>query len=152
MLKTTGINIRNAVEEDLLDCLMLFKQFHKESKIPHTWSGSKAEQVFKASLESDTFNVIVATLDKEIIGFIVCLVYELPFAVERIATDVAWFVHKDYRNTSAAFRLLSEYEKWAKEKGAKYINLAYLENVSDLSRVYTKRGYKKAETHYTKEI
>ena len=47
---------------------------------------------------------------------------------------------------------MSTYEEWAEGRGAKYIGMAYLEEIADLSKVYKKKGYIKAETHYMKEF
>lgn len=152
MLKTTTINIREAVEDDLLDCLMLFKQFHKESKLPYSWDAKKTQDVFLATLPMEDVNVFVAETDGEIVGYICCQVMEPLFSSEKVASEIAWFVNKDYRKTSAGFRLMSAYEEWAEGRGAKYIGMAYLEEIADLSKVYKKKGYVKAETHYMKEF
>ena len=152
MLKTTAINIREAVEGDLLDCPMLFKQFHKESKLPYSWDAKKTQEVFLATLPMEDVNVFVAETDGEIVGYICCQVMEPLFSSEKVASEIAWFVHKDYRKTSAGFRLMSTYEEWAEGRGAKYIGMAYLEEIADLSKVYKKKGYVKAETHYMKEF
>ncbi|AFM54649.1 GCN5-related N-acetyltransferase [Celeribacter phage P12053L] len=152
MLKTTTINIREAVEDDLLDCLMLFKQFHKESKLPYSWDAKKTQDIFLATLSMEDVNVLVAETDGEIVGYICCQVIEPLFSSEKVASEIAWFVNKEYRKTSAGFRLMSAYEEWAVGRGAKYIGMAYLEEIADLSKVYKKKGYVKAETHYMKEI
>ncbi len=152
MLKTTGINIRKAVEDDLLDCLMLFKQFHKESKLPYSWDAKKTQAVFLQTLALEEIEVFLAEVDGETVGYLCCQVMEPLFSTEKVATEIAWFIHKDYRKTSAGFRLMTTYEEWALSQGAKYVNMAYLESIADLSKVYEKKGYVKAETHYMKEF
>ena len=47
---------------------------------------------------------------------------------------------------------MKAYEEWAVDHGIKFIGMAYLERVSDLSKYYEKKGYVKAETHYMKEF
>lgn len=152
VLKTTGINIREAVEDDLLDCLMLFKQFHKESKVPYNWDKTKTSNVFTASLSLENIAVLVAENEEGILGFICGLIAEPIFSNQKVASELAWFVNKDYRNTSAGFRLLKSYEEWAIKNKANFITMAYLENVTDLAKIYTKMGYSKTETNYVKEI
>ena len=152
MLKTTGINIRKAVEDDLLDCLMLFKQFHKESKLPYSWDAKKTQALFLQTLPMEEIETFVAEIDGDVVGFIVCQVMEPLFSSDKVSTDIAWFVNKDHRNTSAGFRLMKAYEEWAVDHGIKFIGMAYLERVSDLSKYYEKKGYVKAETHYMKEF
>tara|TARA_R110000796_G_scaffold79960_1_gene177187 strand:+ start:3803 stop:4261 length:459 start_codon:yes stop_codon:yes gene_type:complete len=152
VLKTTGINIRKAVEDDLLDCLMLFKQFHKESKLPYSWDAKKTQALFLQTLPMEEIETFVAEIDGDVVGFIVCQVMEPLFSSDKVSTDIAWFVNKDHRNTSAGFRLMKAYEEWAVDHGIKFIGMAYLERVSDLSKYYEKKGYVKAETHYMKEF
>lgn len=152
MLKTTGINIRKAVEDDVLDCLMLFKQFHKESKLPYSWDAKKTQALFLQTLPMKEIETFVAEIDGDVVGFIVCQVMEPLFSSDKVSTDIAWFVNKDHRNTSAGFRLMKAYEDWAVDHGIKFIGMAYLERVSDLSKYYEKKGYVKAETHYMKEF
>ncbi len=152
MVKTTPTNIREATEEDALDCLILFKQFHKESKVPYSWDAKKTQEVFVQTLPLDNFVTLVAEINNEVVGFI-CAMYSEPFfSSEKISTEVAWFVNKEYRNSTAGFRLMKSYEDWARGKGVKYIGMTYLENVTDLSEVYEKKGYSKAETQYMKEF
>ena len=152
MVKTTPINIREATEEDALDCLILFKQFHKESKVPYSWDVKKTQEVFLQTLPLENFCTFVAQKDEDVIGFI-CGMYSQPlFSSENIATEVAWFVNKEYRNSSAGFKLMKAYEEWAVNKGVKYIGMTYLEDITDLSEIYEKKGYVKAETQYMKEF
>lgn len=144
--------IRKAVADDILECLMLFKQFHKEAKLPYSWDANKTQKVFLETLSVDNFEIFVAEKDKELIGFISCMYMEPLFSSDKVSTDIAWFVHKDHRNSTTGFRLMKVYEEWALSKGIKYIGMAYLERVTDLSKVYEKKGYVKAETHYMKEF
>jgi len=152
VVKTTPINIREATEEDALDCLILFKQFHKESKVPYSWDAKKTQEVFIQTLPLENFVTFVAERKDDVVGFI-CGMYAEPFfSSEKISTEVAWFVNKEYRNSTAGFRLMKAYEEWAKGKGVKYVGMTYLENITDLSEVYEKKGYSKAETQYMKEF
>ena len=152
MVKTTPINIREATEEDALDCLILFKQFHKESKVPYSWDAKKTQEVFIQTLPLENFVTFVAERENDVVGFICGLYAEPFFSSEKISTEVAWFVNKEYRNSTAGFRLMKAYEEWAKGKGVKYVGMTYLENITDLSEVYEKKGYSKAETQYMKEF
>jgi GNAT superfamily N-acetyltransferase len=74
------------------------------------------------------------------------------FSSETLATEIAWYVNKDHRTSTAAFRLMKAYEEWALSKGVKYVGMTYLEDITDLSEIYEKKGYSKAETHHIKEF
>ena len=152
MVKTTPINIRKAVEEDVLDCLILFKQFHKESKLPYSWDAKKTQEAIIKSLPTDNYEIFVAEKDNELIGLLACLYGEPIFSSARIATEIAWFVNKEHRTTTAGFRLLKTYENWALTKGADFVAMTYLEDTTDLSDIYEKKGYLKSEPNYIKEL
>lgn len=152
MQKTTAINIRSAVEEDVLDCLILFKQFHKESKLPYSWDAKKTQEAIIKSLPEDNYEILVAEKDNEVIGLLACLYGEPLFSSDRVANEIAWYVNKEHRTTSAGFRLFKAYENWALTNGADYVAMAYLEGITDLSDIYEKKGYLKSETNYIKEL
>lgn len=152
MQKTTAINIRSAVEEDILDCLILFKQFHKESKLPYSWDAKKTQESIINSFPTDNYEIFVAEKDNELIGLLACLYGEPLFSSKRVSTEIAWYVNKEHRTTTAGFRLMKMYEEWALSKDVKYIGMTYLEDITDLSEIYEKKGYSKTETSYIKEL
>ncbi len=148
----SNIIIRKATEDDLLECLMLFKQFHKEAKLPYSFDPVKTQAIFLETLAIDQFEIFVAEMDDDLVGFVCCTYMEPLFSSDKVSTEIAWYVNKEYRNSRAGFKLLKQYEDWAVEQGIKYVGIAYLERVTDLSKVYEKKGYVKAETHYMKEF
>jgi len=152
VVKTTPINIRKAVEEDVLDCLILFKQFHKESKVPYSWDAKKTQEAIINSFSTDNYEVFVAEKDEEIIGLLAAMYGQPLFSSETLATEIAWYVSKDYRKSTAAFRLMKAYEEWALSMGVNYVGMTYLEGITDLSKIYEKKGYTISETHYLKEF
>ena len=71
MQETQVSKIRKATEDDLLDCLLLFKQFHKESKLPYSWDAKKTQEVFLQTLPMKEVETFVAEVDGEIAGYLV---------------------------------------------------------------------------------
>ena len=107
MVKTTPINIRKAVEEDTLDCLILFKQFHKESKLPYSWDAKKTQEAIISSFPIDNYEILVAEQGEEIVGLLACMYSQPLFSSESISTEIAWYVNKDHRTSTAGFRLMN---------------------------------------------
>ena len=72
----------------------------------------------------------------------------------KMCTEAAWFVEKEYRGTTVGIRLLKNYEKKARKKGAKQISMVSIGklNAQSLDKIYTKMGYEPFEQHYIKEI
>ena len=68
------------------------------------------------------------------------------------ATELAWFITKEYRGKPSSIRLVKAFEKWSIDKGANQIGMGDIEGISNLEHLYTRMGYKKAESIYIKEI
>lgn len=75
-----------------------------------------------------------------------------PFKI--LASEIAWFVEKEYRGSTVGIKLLKEYEKIAKNNGCNFVDIAYLEHMQeyDMENMYSRMGYKKYETHFIKEV
>ena len=69
-----------------------------------------------------------------------------------LATELAWFVSKDYRGKKGSLLLLNSFEEWAKNNNADYITLCDIESIASLEKLYVRRGYKRTESTYMKEL
>lgn len=69
-----------------------------------------------------------------------------------MAVECLWYVRAQYRGHG--MKLLLEFEKWAKEKGAVRTAMIHLERLQPeaLAILYKRMGYEKIETHYVKEL
>lgn len=77
--------------------------------------------------------------------------YSPSFTVKgSIATEHLWWVREDYRNKTSAAKLFKLFEDWAVSKGATHIAVSCYDN--DVSKIYTKRGYKLMEKTYVRKI
>lgn len=70
-----------------------------------------------------------------------------------VANELFWFVTKPARGM-IGLSLLDRFEDWAREQGAKRINMVHLNDKMGtlLERLYTSRDYIKFEVHYIREI
>ena len=152
MLKTQESKIRTATPDDVFDILILAKEFSKEAPSSHKWDKDKTEQFLVSSLNNTNMEIFVIDVDGEIEGALVGLLCELYMSHTVQATELAWFVSKDYRGKPASIRLMKAFEKWAKESGANQIGMGDIEGISSLENLYTRLGYEKAETVYLKEL
>ena len=96
--------------------------------------------------------IFVIGVGDEIEGALVGLLSELYMSHTVQATELAWFVTKEYRGKPASIRLTKTFEKWAKENGASQVGMGDIEGISSLEKLYNRLGYKKAETVYLKEL
>ena len=96
--------------------------------------------------------IFVIDVGGEIEGALVGLLSELYMSHTVQATELAWFVSKDYRGKPASIRLMKAFEKWAKESGANQVGMGDIEGISSLENLYNRLGYERAETVYLKEL
>ncbi|AAG02610.1 gp26.2, partial [Roseobacter phage SIO1] len=152
VLKTTATKIRTATPDDVFDILILAKEFSKEAPQSHKWNKEKTEQFILSALQNTNMTIFVIDVDGEIEGALVGLLSELYMSYTVQATELAWFVSKDYRGKPASLKLIKAFEKWAKESGAKQIGMGDIEGISSLEKLYNRLGYERAETVYLKEL
>ena len=69
-----------------------------------------------------------------------------------LATELAWFVSKDYRGKKGSILLLKSFENWAKTQGANYVVMGDIDGIASLEKLYTRMGFSKSETTYMKEV
>lgn len=152
MLKTTTTEIRTATPDDVFDILILAKEFSKEAPQSHKWDKEKTEQFILSALQNTNMTIFVIDVDGEIEGALVGLLSELYMSYTVQATELAWFVSKDYRGKPASLKLIKAFEKWAKESGANQVGMGDIEGISSLEKLYNRLGYERAETVYLKEL
>jgi GNAT superfamily N-acetyltransferase len=152
VLKTQVSRIRTATEDDVFDILILAKEFSREAPKSHKWNKDKTEQFLLSSFLNPNMEIFVIDVDGEIEGALVGLLSELYMSHTVQATELAWFVSKDYRGKPASIRLMKAFEKWAKESGANQVGMGDIEGISSLENLYNRLGYERAETIYLKEL
>lgn len=71
-----------------------------------------------------------------------------------VATEAFWFVLPKYRGGALGIRLMFHFEKWALAMGAKRILMSMVEcSIPErLNAFFIKRGYKRAEVAFIKEL
>ena len=152
MQETQESKIRKATEDDVFDILILSREFSKEAPKTHKWNKEKTEQFIFSALQNTNMTIFVLDVGGEIEGLLVGLLSELYMSHTVQATELAWFVSKEYRGKSASLELIKHFEKWAKENGANQIGMGDIEGISSLEKLYNRLGYERAETVYLKEL
>jgi GNAT superfamily N-acetyltransferase len=150
--ETQESKIRTATPDDVFDILILAKEFSKEAPKTHKWNKEKTEQFLLSAFHNTNMEIFVIDVGGEIEGALVSLLSELYMSHTVQATELAWFVSKDYRGKTASLRLIKHFEKWAKENGANQVGMGDIEGISSLEKLYNRLGYERAETVYLKEL
>lgn len=92
---------------------------------------------------------IVHDVDGKPQGVLMASMFEHPFGAILMANETVWWIDVAHRGT-AAVRMLAEYEKWWKSQGCKFGGMAGMGKDPVVAKLYERRGYKLAETHYLK--
>ncbi len=119
-------------------------RMHMESKYKDMpYDATVVAELIEEWLVGDTHRCFIALQDDKPIGFIaVYLTYyyfnNLPFV-----TDLAFYVDRAYRHTTAAIRLLTAAKVWAKSQDAAAIHLGITasHDPESTGRLYEKAGY-----------
>jgi len=101
----------------------------------------------------DNENVIC--IEKENKGVILGIIYPLYYNPDvLIAQELGWWVEPEYRNTTLGIKLLKEFEKEAKSRGAKKIIMFYLDaqTPDKINQMLSRMGYEPVEYNMVKEL
>jgi len=144
--------IRKMREDDLLDVLLIAREFSKEAPLTHKWDRDKTVEFLKSGLNLPNMQVFVSETNGEITGAIVGLFTYMFMSHKKVATELAWFVSKEARGKPSSIKLVKVFESWAKEVGAEYTIMGDIKGIADLGSLYERMNYEAAETAYIKEI
>jgi len=144
--------IREMTEDDLLDVLIVGREFSREAPKSHKWDRDKTIEFLKNALVSPQYQIFVSETDGEVNGGIVCAITSLLMSHTTVASELVWFVSKEARGKPSSIKLVKRFESWAKENGAQYVFMGDITQVGDLGNLYKRMGYHAVETAYMKEI
>lgn len=126
---------------------------HKAGQLPWQFSAPHADALFLQSLELPDRACIVFAPDGKARGFLLAYVAPSPMANVSFARDFGWWIDPGHRGVSAAAgAMLEAFELWADSRHATFAGMAAMEANPRAGRIYERRGYFKAETHYLKRL
>ena len=154
------MNIRKATMKDFERILELQIQLD-ETEIEFDSNLKEKQEIIDKEIESlkkrirkrNTIFLVATNEENEIIGFIDGLLWDDAWYYNELVAFLDHIcVDKKYRNNGYATKLLNEFEKIVKEKGAKYIRLlAFHHNMSAVS-FYQKNGFSEYSMYYNKKL
>jgi GNAT superfamily N-acetyltransferase len=109
-----------------------------------------AARLFLAHLEPHRL-CLVLDADGAAQGVLMAVAAEHPFGPVRLARETVWWIEPDHRG-SAAPRMLAAFEAWAHAEGCAFAGMAGLGAEPDVGRLYLRRGYRAAETHFLRAL
>lgn len=152
--------IRHAVKEDrdavvaMMPRANLAAGFGPDGILPLSPSIERMQLLFDQHVACRDACLIVYALDDVPQGFLMAALFAHPFdPVHRIAKDTAWWIEEGCRGRiSIVNGMLDAYESWARSRGCTYSGMAGMGKDPKVGRLYERRGYIAAETHYLKKL
>lgn len=147
--------IRLATPSDIPQCLELARRMHSESRYRRApFNDAKVSRLLNLALTDNNHVLLVAERDGVILGGILGFVVEDFFGDRVKAGEYVVFIAPEYRGGTTAFRLINQFEKWAKWMGAQEIDLGITTGVhtEQTAALYGKLGYDLTGVIMTKEI
>lgn len=110
-----------------------------------------AERLFLAHRAEANALCLVHDVDGVAQGVLMAVASEHPFGPVWLARETVWWIDPAHRGT-AAVRMLDAYEDWARGRGCAFAGMAGMGEDPDVGRLYRRRGYRVAETHFLKAL
>ena len=146
-------NLKLATENDWPHVLRMAKSFHETSPYGGLeFSEASCRAMFDKYLKGDRRELIVILAGEIPYGMIVGYSSSLPFSLDRVAMELAWWVDEDKRGTKESLLLFKAYEDWCVRIDCKIAQMAMLDDVTNLRKFYLKQGYRPAEQSFIKEL
>ena len=114
------------------------------------FDGAYAEHLFQAHMTGRRL-VLVLEADGLVQGVLMAAFEQHPFGPTYLARETVWWIEPAFRGLNA-IRMLDVYEQWARERGCDFVGMAGMGDDPDVSKLYQRRGFKIAETHYLKAL
>ncbi|MFD1197369.1 GNAT family N-acetyltransferase [Brucella gallinifaecis] len=140
--------VRFALPSDRAACVQLLKSSHSAAGFTFPFQAAYAASLFDQHLASP--QAVALVLGDRPQGILLAAWCEHPFGAGRYAKETVWFIDPSARGRSALL-MLDAYERWAREQSCTAVGMASLAS-NDVSRLYERRGYKPAETHFLKSL
>ena len=152
--------IRHAVKEDsdavvaMMPRANLAAGFGPDGLVPLNLSEARKALLFDQHLACRDACLIVYAPNEKPEGFLMAALFAHPFdPVHRIAKDTAWWIEDGCRGRlSIVNAMLDAYEDWARARGCTYAGMAVMTANLRVGKIYDRRGYVPAETHYLKKL
>lgn len=148
----TRAEIRAATVADLPRMEAVAREFYSASKHLREFHIARFVAVWTRLLALEEAAIFLCEVDGEIAGAISGLVHPDIYGYELIAEEFFWFIRPEARG--AGVRLYFAFEKWAREKGAQWIQMVHLKDLmpEKVGRFYEQMGYEAIETRYEKRL
>ena len=147
--------LRLAELNDIPVLLSLAKEFHHTSPyMKQVFDEDRSTRFITGLIKANgEAGVIILSVNTENVpvGFLVALLTIIPWTGTRVATELAWYVSKDYRKGTRGIKLLDSFIYWAKDIA--HAELAQTGSLDQsIDKIYERKGFSKYENTWIKEL
>ena len=152
------MNIRKVSINDYDSVISLYKQLYDAEKVfddnlvRKYIVDEKQEAKIIKRIKSRKEIFLVAEIDNKIVGLVDGYIIESIYYNKKVSYLDHLCVDKKYRNNDIGYKLIEEFGKVAKKKGAEYIKLNAFENNIPAVSLYKKYGFEEHSIYYIKKI
>lgn len=149
--------IRAATRSDIARAIELLRASHQAAGFAGAgcftfpFVESYAERLFAQHIEMMNGCALVHDVGGTAQGLLLAIAHEHPFGPVWLASETVWWIDPAHRGRSA-FAMLDAYEAWAHGKRCSFAGMAGMGDDPVIAKLYERRGYVKAETHFLKAV
>lgn len=144
--------IRRATAEDVPRIVEMGQSFHQSTgyKDIIALDPQRVGSAASSLIETPDGCLLVAERDGSIIGMLALYAYVHLMSGQRCVSELAWWVEPAARSDGAGVRLLVAGEAWAREIGARSIQM--IAPTEPVASLYHRRGYAEVERAFQLEL
>jgi N-acetylglutamate synthase-like GNAT family acetyltransferase len=142
--------IREATLEDIPEVVQMVVDFADSTKSRQKFevNPERVDSFVREVINNSDGHVLVLEENGNLVGMIGIFIYPHQYSGERVATEFAWWVTPEARESGV--KLLRKAESWAREKGAKSMIMVAL--TEKVGKFYERLGYHHIEDNYELRI
>ena len=129
------------------------REFVDEAGIPDVYNTERIKLLLDTYVDNIDGVVLVLKCNDEVVGVIMGIAQQHMYNPElAVLVEMAWFVTKEHRKTSASIRLFKRFEERGRELGVSRIYMTLRSSLRSVEKLYTRLGYTEEEKTFSKDL
>ncbi|EKN5124177.1 TPA: GNAT family N-acetyltransferase [Yersinia enterocolitica] len=147
--------IRPATIDDIPVLVALGARMHRESRyVTFSFDEDKCAALAVSLINAEFGVVLVVEESDQLVGWVAGGIGEQYFSHERMAFEYGVFITMEHRGGTAGYRLVKAFIEWAKNHGARVINMGITTGVHEerTGELYQRLGLARTGSLYSLEV
>lgn len=151
-----GVSVRFANFCDQDKCIVLMRNFynagHEKTDFKFPFDAVYASKVFTEHLFNDDACCIVLEVGGRPRGIMLAYSCLHRFTPAKVSEETLWWIDEEMRGIKQANAMIDFYVEWARLSGCVYSFMASLKGGAEVERLYERKGFHLAESHFMKVL